>query len=305
MDDCARRETEHKRQKKNLHIEQQKASANLDRLEGELSEATPDASVIKEAERDLEDAKKQAEKEAELLEDVKKQLAEYNTDNQVHKREVDEATDRVAHLESKLGKAKQTVQSFQIKRDEALKAKNEAIKAVEAAEENKNEWIKHLTEQRVDLDQIVQEARQICEERVPVPPGKTAERLLDELRRLEQTRKQCEDELGGSQDMLLRAANEAKKEHNQAMQELEEIKSLRNHLITTLTNRRNRWQLFRSGISIRARVTFNYLLSERKFRGTLSIDHKNALLDIHVSGRLVQKSTMFADSARSNQIARN
>lgn len=30
-------------------------------------------------------------------------------------------------------------------------------------------------------------------------------------------------------------------------------------------------------------MTFNYLLSERKFRGTLSIDHNKSLLDIHVS----------------------
>jgi hypothetical protein len=50
-----------------------------------------------------------------------------------------------------------------------------------------------------------------------------------------------------------------------------------------VNNRRQRWQQFRSGISVRARVTFTYLLSERKFRGDLKIDHKNALLDIHVS----------------------
>lgn len=62
-----------------------------------------------------------------------------------------------------------------------------------------------------------------------------------------------------------------------------DLADLYQQLITTLNNRRNRWKQFRSGISVRARVTFNYLLSERKFRGTLSIDHQKALLDIHVS----------------------
>lgn len=33
---------------------------------------------------------------------------------------------------------------------------------------------------------------------------------------------------------------------------------------------------------MRARVTFNYLLSERQFRGSLSVDHKSQRLDIHV-----------------------
>jgi chromosome segregation ATPase len=62
------------------------------------------------------------------------------------------------------------------------------------------------------------------------------------------------------------------------------------HLINTVNNRRQRWQQFRSGISVRARVTFNYLLSERKFRGTLSIDHKNQLLDIHVQPDITERS---------------
>lgn len=33
---------------------------------------------------------------------------------------------------------------------------------------------------------------------------------------------------------------------------------------------------------MRARVTFNYLLSERQFRGSMSVDHSNQKLDIHI-----------------------
>ena len=71
------------------------------------------------------------------------------------------------------------------------------------------------------------------------------------------------------------------------------------HLINTLMTRHNRWLQFRAGITVRARVTFTYLLSERKFRGTLSIDHKKRLLDIHVGYR-VQPETDAADETRCN-----
>ncbi|CAE7209583.1 hypothetical protein P3342_011903 [Pyrenophora teres f. teres] len=280
--DCERREAEHKKQKKTLQVEQQKASANLDRLEGELSEAAPDASAVKEAERDLGEAKLQISNQEGFLEDAEKAIVTCNTENRMHKREVEEAAQRVTDLEFELSKAKQTVQSFQIKREEALKAKNTAIRSVETAEANKSQWTEYLKEQQTELAQVTGQAMQISGERVFVPPGKTAERLLEELRRLEQDRKKAETELGGSEDELLGAANEAKQAHKSAVQELDEIKSLRNHLITTLTNRRTRWRQFRSGISIRARVTFGYLLSERKFRGNLMMDHKKALLDINV-----------------------
>ena len=49
-----------------------------------------------------------------------------------------------------------------------------------------------------------------------------------------------------------------------------------------LNTRNDRWLKFRQEISVLARVTFNYLLSERQYRGSLSIDHKSERLDIHI-----------------------
>ena len=40
---------------------------------------------------------------------------------------------------------------------------------------------------------------------------------------------------------------------------------------------------------MRARVTFNYLLSERRFRGSLSVDHRNQRLDIHIQPDITVK----------------
>lgn len=51
----------------------------------------------------------------------------------------------------------------------------------------------------------------------------------------------------------------------------------------TLMSRKERWQLFQRAITARARVLFGLLLSERRFRGKLLIDHKGKSLDLSVS----------------------
>ncbi len=46
--------------------------------------------------------------------------------------------------------------------------------------------------------------------------------------------------------------------------------------------RKYRWKMFRKYIAARARITFNYLLSERNFRGRVYMDHSSKKLDISV-----------------------
>lgn len=283
---CQSKLRDHERQKRALKIALQHASDNLDRLEGELSEATPDAAAIEVAEEALETAKTEFTRLDGFFEDLQLRKYELNAENRNNKLEMEEAQKFVEDLRFKLEKAQSTVRKFQSTREDELKAKNDAIAKVATAQGILEEWQKQAESNRQELERVIEGAQAVCEERVPVPEGRDSNALAQMLAKLQATRQATEKELGGSQDELLRAANEAKRMHKDAMEDFESIKDLRNHLITTLTNRRNRWKQFRSGISVRARVTFNYLLSERKFRGTLSIDHQKALLDIHVSSAL-------------------
>ncbi|EMD68806.1 hypothetical protein COCSADRAFT_109770 [Bipolaris sorokiniana ND90Pr] len=290
VNECKRREVDHEREKKTLKIAMQQASDNLDRLEGELSEATPDASAIEVAREALETAKEEFKSLEGVFEDITTRKFELNEENRANKDEVDKKYATAEELKFKLNKADITVRQLQSKREDELREKNESIAKVERAKAVRKEWENSVEELRKELEEVIEGARGVCAERVPVPAGKSSDVLGQMLAKLEATRKASEKELGGSQDELLRAANEAKRQHKDAMQEFDNIRDLRNQLITTLNNRRNRWKQFRSGISVRARVTFNYLLSERKFRGTLSIDHQKALLDIHVQPDIMERS---------------
>lgn len=287
---CKTRQQNHQRQKKILQLSFQKAQDKVDRLEGELSDATPDAAAIEVLQDALVNAQEELQRASGVYEDMVLQRDRLNSEARSNKRNMEEAQGALKELEFKLNKAQSTVRKLQGQREDELKKKNQAIARVVAAEENRAIWVEAVKAAQVEVDTVTNDARSMCPQRVVVPPGKTSDELLRMLDRLMATRRETEKELGGSQDQLLRQANEAKLTHKTAMQEFEDIRNLRNHLINTLNNRRNRWKQFRSGISVRARVTFNYLLSERKFRGTLSIDHAKGLLDIHVQPDIMERS---------------
>ncbi|KAF1830546.1 P-loop containing nucleoside triphosphate hydrolase protein [Decorospora gaudefroyi] len=290
MNTCKDREQNHLSKKRRLQLESQGASEKVDRLEGELSEATPDAAAIEVLEDALDTAKAELQRHSDIYTDIKAKKIELNEENRANKREMDTAEEAVRALERRLEEAQSAVRSFQGTREDELKQKNEAITKVAKAEDNRVQWMEERKRKEEATETAMAMARGVCSERVLVPAGRTAEELSNILTRLVATRKSAEQQLGGSQDELLRQANDAKRTHQEAMQEFEHIKSLRNQLMNTLNSRKTRWKQFRSGISTRARVTFNYLLSERKFRGTLMIDHKKSLLDIHVQPDIMERS---------------
>ena len=53
-----------------------------------------------------------------------------------------------------------------------------------------------------------------------------------------------------------------------------------------LMSRREAWRMFQRAITARARVLFSLLLSERRFRGKLVVDHKGKTLDLNVSSMI-------------------
>ncbi|KAF2129939.1 P-loop containing nucleoside triphosphate hydrolase protein, partial [Dothidotthia symphoricarpi CBS 119687] len=266
---CKTQEQNHQRLKKQLDLKRQRAHDAVERLEIELSNATPDDAAIDVLQEQREVAKEELERAEGVFEDVVLQRVKLNDENRINKTNMDEAQKAL---------------------DEHEYNKNKAIDLVTGAQGNQAEWKEARVAKQGEIDTMMKGAAEICPERVEIPDGKTQDQLVEKWQKLVATRKQAEDELGGSQSELLRQANGARKTHYEAMQELEHIKALRSHLINTVINRRARWKQFRSGISVRARVTFNYLLSERKFRGTLSIDHAKQALDIHVQPDIMEVS---------------
>lgn len=225
---CKTRQQNHQRQKKILQLSFQKAQDKVDRLEGELSDATPDAAAIEVLQDALVNAQEELQRASGVYEDMVLQRDRLNSEARSNKRNMEEAQGALKELEFKLNKAQSTVRKLQGQREDELKKKNQAIARVVAAEENRAIWVEAVKAAQVEVDTVTNDARSMCPQRVVVPPGKTSDELLRMLDRLMATRRETEKELGGSQDQLLRQANEAKLTHKTAMQEFEDIRNLRN-----------------------------------------------------------------------------
>jgi chromosome segregation ATPase len=290
VNSCRAQEANHSRLEKQLKHALQKAQDRVETLEAELSDATPDAAAIEVLEEQLTAAKEEQKRNEEVFEDIATKKIELGDENVINLRALEAAQREVQDLEFKLGKAQAKVRSMQGKREDALKAKNKALESIQAVEDNKKLWVDERASKQAIVDEYIAEATPIAPERVAVPEGKTFEDLLQTRKKLIRTREDAERELGGSQHDLLAQANAAKLAHKEATDEYQSIGNIKNHLIKTLQHRQVRWKQFRSGISVRARVTFGYLLSERKFRGTLHIDHRNQALDINVQPDSTEKS---------------
>jgi structural maintenance of chromosomes protein 6 len=222
-----RQEQDHVRQQKRLKLAYQQASDTVGRLEDELSKATPDAAAIDVLQESLGEAQEALVRAEGVFEDMVLQRDKLNTEQRQDKKKLEDAQAAVKDLEFKLNKAQTTVRKYQGQREDDLKKKNQAIAQVTAAEENKAVWEEERRKVQAEVDSLTRKAEEECPVRVAVPQGKTAEELGYMLQKLGNTRRETEKELGGSQEQLLRAANEAKRIHQEARIEFESLESLK------------------------------------------------------------------------------
>jgi chromosome segregation ATPase len=224
---CRTREQDHNREAKRLTIAYQTATDTVAKLEEELSNATPDAAAIEVLQETLAEAQDKAKYAEGVYEDMVLQRDKLNDESKANKKKLEDAQKLVLDLDFRLEKAQSTVRRYQGQREDDLKNKNHAIQKMTAAEENRKVWVEERRKTQAEVDMHVRKAEETCPQRVAVPRGKTSEELGNMVQKLVNTRRETERELGGSQDELLRAANQAKRVHQEARKEFDEIEGVK------------------------------------------------------------------------------
>ncbi|KAH7138112.1 dna repair protein-like protein rad18 [Dendryphion nanum] len=281
VDACQRDLNGYEKRKKQLVLQSQQAQERAEALEDEISAATPIDGQIEQFENSLEEIRSALTFEEGQYQDVVTELKKLNDRNKDYLKKLNANQVNIADLNMQVGKANVRAEKMNNRREETLRNKNRAIEMATAAEEVRGEWQQKYGEQIVVRDELTSQALQISP-RVEVPRGKTSADLVKKRETLTKQREQAQTELGGSEDQLLQAANDAKAKHKDASEHLSEDRNLAQWLARSLDQRTRRWEFFRQYISIASRTGFTYLLSERQFRGLLKVDHKKQALDIQV-----------------------
>ncbi|KAL5392008.1 hypothetical protein PMIN06_007707 [Paraphaeosphaeria minitans] len=278
---CQARLRNHNTSKKTLGERMEQAQEDVDRLDGEVAAAVPDTAQLEQLEKELDDFQQQLQLDKDQYEDLIGEKDSASKNSKEHKQAADNATRVVKALRDKLDKCRQEAHARTQEREKALRQKNRAIDHVQKAEETKLAWRKKLEEVLVDLETHTEDARNVCE-RVDVPRGATFDGLQRKLGEARKRRANLEKELGGSQETLVAQALASKKAWEEAEVFVKNGEALRTSLTHALNQRKEHWKQFRSNISMRARATFCYLLSERRFRGVLLVDHNKKALEMTV-----------------------
>ncbi|KAB8293183.1 hypothetical protein EYC80_007527 [Monilinia laxa] len=264
-----------------MRIRVQKAEERVESFETELSNLDIEDGFLDSLKRQLEEANSDVAHYENAYGDTGIAKAEYNTIASEKRGAHKAIKKRVELHEQLIADATQKAKAKEQARSLALGEKNAAITQVEAYKTFKAEAEAKFASQEARVESYITEATQICA-RVLVPPNETRASLEAKYKSISEQLQQYSRKLGVTEQEIVDGyvkAHELLKSFKSRRKHMEELLRI---LKQSFSQRMKQYRSFQRHISARSRINFNYLLSERAFRGRLSIDHKARLLDVHV-----------------------
>lgn len=281
LSSSSRAVTSRRQEQKRLKLRCQRAQERIDNLEGELDTYNIEDGRLEGLRQNLADAEQERTITQETYGNMGIEKEKLNLKSAEEKKNLAAVKNRLEEHETKLGKVKQKLRSLEQVRMFALTAKNHAITQIEELSRGKAKAKEKYDQQAVRVTEFIAEATKICP-RIPVDPGETEKSLEAKLNSLDQQLKAYRRRQGGSDQEINDAAVEANGVYVRAKADHQGLEELLALLKQSFLNRMEMYRRFQTSISARSRINFAYLLSERAFRGKLTIDHKNKKLDVHV-----------------------
>ncbi|KAF2084517.1 dna repair protein rad18 [Saccharata proteae CBS 121410] len=271
----------HKRQNSNLKYESQRIEDEISEKKDALEELRPKAGLLESLYEQIETEKETLGINQTQFDEAQNTRDTLDADQRTLKTELDAVSRELDEAQRTIAKAGRKVQEKANDRAAKLRAKNAAVEAIDAAREVLEQVQADRDRQAQIVQDYISQATRV-HSRVPVPQRETVESLERKFQELEKEVKRAQREVGGTREQLSEKVVEARRDLLQAEKGAKALEKLSEEFKRTLNERRSRLAKFRVLIADRAKITFTYLLSDRKFRGVLSIDSKSKQLDISV-----------------------
>lgn len=265
----------------NLKLAVQRAEDRVEQLQIELDNDHVEDGRLGALRTYLAEARQNLTIEQEAYGSIVLEMEELNRVSLEKKRGLDVVKIRVADHDAMMRKALLKINNTAQARKITLEEKNLAITMITDFQEEKAKAERSRDSAIQKLQNYTEMASQVSP-RVPLDEGETAESIAVKLKSLGQRLDQARKRQGASDEEIYQAALETEDNFKRAMAQRRESEELLSHLKQSFMMRITMFQRFQRYISSRSRINFNYLLSERAFRGKLTIDHEAKKLDVHV-----------------------
>jgi chromosome segregation ATPase len=278
---CEHALKQNKHSRQSLKIAFQRAEDRVEALQGELDQYSVQDGRLESLRVELAEA----QSDLAIIQDTygncaleKENLNKVSTEK---KRELDVAKEHLAEQSTKLKKAQQITKNHEQARRIVLAQKNNAISKIEELRAAKAIAEQKRAEQAEVVANFTAQASGICD-RVPLSSSDNLKSLETRMTKMKQSLDEYKKKVGGEDRDIHDAAVEAQRIFETAKRYQKQLQELLQLLKQSFLVRIDMFRRFQRYINTRSRINFNYLLSERAFRGKLTIDHKYKKLDVHV-----------------------
>ncbi|KAI1452968.1 P-loop containing nucleoside triphosphate hydrolase protein [Annulohypoxylon moriforme] len=288
---CTQAVNQHKKQGANFEKELRIAQARVTHIEEELDKFEGADNKLQGYKNDLSEAQVQKDHYGNQFGELAMQKQEMNKEaeglNEVFKKAKVAFQDHKA----KIAKAEDKVKRLEETRRVALIEKNNAYAALGMAKAGKEEAVQSKETQAGIVADYTRQARDVAPERAYIPEGESVRSIERKFESIREQLRKMRTQLGASDEDIQNRALQAIQEYREAKKSHKNLTSLVDELKKALMDRLRKWRTFQRLISAHARCNFNYLLSERGFRGELFLDHKAKRLQVQVEPDETRKTS--------------
>ncbi|ODA83405.1 hypothetical protein RJ55_01919 [Drechmeria coniospora] len=216
---------------------------------------------------------------------------ELSTKSEEAKRKLDAERAEQHAFHAVISKADEKIQSRESMRRIAVSKKNDVHErlGIEMAERRRAEA---KTKEKADeVEDFIRQAEAVAPGRVHIPEGEDYKSIEKKYERIGEQLAQREARLGATDQQIYDRANDARTKYDDVMQQTRDLDETIASLKRAIGHRLHLWRQFQRQISARIRIQFNYLLSERGFRGKIDLDHVSRKVIVHIEPDETKKSS--------------
>ncbi|SPO01325.1 related to DNA repair protein rad18 [Cephalotrichum gorgonifer] len=267
-----------------LEKERRVAIANADNLETEMDRFEGgDVEIELENLRDaLKTAQAKVDHEGQQYGDMVVKKPDINAKCEELSRAMKAESATLAQFRRRVDQAKNKVNNKTDARSLALSAKNEAFEQSDQAKIARQMAMDKRDKVATDAAALEEQAQEAVGDRVHISDNEDYKSIEAKYKALMMQLEKLERRLGASEQEITERAEKAQSSYDGAKRKYESQSEVQRLMQDSLNGRLNKWRDFQRYLSARTRVNFNYLLSERGFRGKMLIDHRSRRLVLQV-----------------------
>ncbi|KOS17628.1 Structural maintenance of chromosomes protein 6 [Escovopsis weberi] len=191
---------------------------------------------------------------------------------------------------SRMTKAEEKVKSCESLRKIAQAEKNAVFETMDIDQDKLRRAVARRDKKEEEIAEFIRLAKEVAPDRVHIPENESYESISRKYKKLADQIHQRERRAGATDEEIFNRATEKAMAYDQHLARARDVDKTINDLKGALELRLHLWRQFQRQISARIRIQFNYLLSERGFRGKIDLDHRARNINIQIEPDQTRKS---------------